>query len=317
MTISSKILTRCILVITLLSGLWLTLSRPVRAESNNGIEVSPAFQEVILPATAATAAGQISVTNRTAQDQVFTLFALDIRQFDSEGRVVFTDRPLSGQSFTLADFIQVSSQAAVPAGRSQVIPFSIRNSADLQPGGHYSALIVRGQASAANTQKEVLPAVSSFILVRKEGGERYQLSLLEHLFLSRTVLWRLPNQVTLTFSNQGNVHQIPRGTVTVTDVFGRLTQKGIINENSLYVFPGSQRPLPVTLSATTWSWPVMIYRVSITVTAPPSEQQLNSQTMVVVIQPGIILGLLTVTLLTLLAMRRRLNSKRRKTHATA
>lgn len=234
------------------------------AAEGQGILVEPAFQEITLDEHTASIAGQISLTNKTTEDQVFQLIATDIQQFDADGKIILADKPLTGADYTLADFIQLpSTQSAVAAGQTLSIPFTIRNGPDLQPGGHYSALVLRSVLQRESTDQQVLPAITSFLLVHKVGGERYHLSLLPTQLAERSLVFHLPEELSLTFSNQGNTHVRPYGLVRITDVFGHEVKKGIINEGSAVVLPGTQRTLSVKLSGTTSFWPIMLYSLKI------------------------------------------------------
>jgi hypothetical protein len=53
--------------------------------------------------------------------------------------------------------------------------------------------------------------------------------------------------VHLRFQNNGNVHLVPRGVISVTDPFGRVVVKGIINQESALILPETLRVYPVRL----------------------------------------------------------------------
>jgi hypothetical protein len=109
----------------------------------------------------------------------------------------------------------------------------------MSPGGHYAAVVARLISDSSSDQR-VLPAVSSFLLVRKIGGEQLHLSLKKSP-LFEVISTKLPQETALTFSNQGNTHIIPRGSIVIKDFFGTVVAKATINENSLYIFPGTER----------------------------------------------------------------------------
>lgn len=225
-----------------LSICWLTYQpMVVQAQSSEGvIRVVPAFQEITLDETTQVATASIQITNTSTTEQQFGISPVDIQQFDSNGQVILAEKPLTGQNFALASFIKLTAdKITIPKQSSIVVPLIITNTQSLSPGGHYTAIVAR-LISATGNDQQILPAVSSFLLVRKVGGEQFHLSLKESPLLN-TFSAKLPRETTLTFSNQGNVHVIPRGTIVIKDYFGREVGKSIINENSLYVFPGTER----------------------------------------------------------------------------
>jgi hypothetical protein len=225
--------------------------------------VEPAFQEVQLSERVATQSGQVTLKNNTNEDQRFEILAADIQQFDADGKIILADKPITGDNYTLSDFIQLpSSQSAVKAGETVTIPFIIRNGPDLQPGGHYSALVIRSALRSDGQDQQVLPAITSFLLVHKVGGERYHLSLLPIDLAQQTFVFSLPKELQLTFSNQGNTHVRPYGLVIVKDIFGNQVRKGIINEGSVVVLPETQRTIPVKLTGSLQLWPVMLYSMT-------------------------------------------------------
>jgi hypothetical protein len=251
------------------------------------IQVSPAFQEIVIDETQNRVEGEFTLTNDTSNAQNFTVFAVDIKQFDAEGRVILSDRPLSGAAYSLADFVQLRTpDLSFGPGETRAVPFTILNTPGLSPGGHYAALVARATATSSASLQQVLPALSSFLLVRKQGGEQYHLSLIASSLERQLFLWRVPAEIDLSFSNQGNVHVVPRGVIEVRDVFGRLTHKGTINQGSLYVFPGTQRRIAVDVAQVAWSWPVMIAQVQISGRSDPGDVSFTQSSTLIIAHPA-------------------------------
>lgn len=243
----------------------------VQAQSAGGIHLSPAFQEIMVRDNEASASGKLWLTNTTGAVQTYSLTAVSVEQFDSEGRVALNDRPLAGKDVKLADFLLFSDREIVLADQeSRDVPFFIMNQPRLAPGGHYAAIIVRQEAAATGEQK-ILPAVASFVFVRKVGGEQYHLSLQAVPFLTQVWRFSVPRQFTATFSNQGNIHITPRGMLSLHDIMGREVYRGVLNESSTIVFPNTQRELVVRLFPTQRPWPIMLYRAHLRGYSDPGE----------------------------------------------
>lgn len=232
-------------ICVLLGGL-LVLPPVTHAQTTTGtMVISPAFQEVVLQEKTASTSAAIELRNLSQVDQVFRLQGIEIQQFDAQGNISFQDRPLRTTDQNGAQFLTLPSElVTVPAGQLLQVPFQITNSITLSPGGHYAALVARLENQPTDTQ--ILPALSAFILVKKEGGEHYNLSL-KTTSLLKQIWWRIPQHFDLTFSNQGNVHVVPRGSLEITDAFGRLIAQSTLNESSFYVFPGTQREIQTTI----------------------------------------------------------------------
>lgn len=238
----------------------------------SAISITPPFQEVLLTASESAVSASILITNQTDQLQNFEIYPVGISQVDSQGNVTLSDKPQSGSDTSLAADISVlEPTVTIPAGGQKEVVFTINNSLNLSPGGHYVSLITRmlpPQREEISGQS-VLPALSSFLLLRKVGGEQYNLFLKTVTFPTRLLWFKLPTVANLTFENQGNVHTIPRGQVTVVDLFGRNVAEGTINEGSHFVLPRAQRELPVQIRRIRSSWPLMVYRVTVTGESDP------------------------------------------------
>ncbi len=278
-----------ILMMIVALGLILAQPRSVSAQSpSETIQVSPTFQEIVLSDERASASGSISLTNTSKTAQSFTVYAVDIQQFDSDGRVILADKPLAGSAFSLADFIELSDDVIeIPSGSTAQISFTIRQDQSLSPGGHYAAVVAKLSSAVPANQQVVLPAVSSFVLVRKVGGEQFHLSLGENALTSAKIMQNIPTEMSLTFSNEGNVHVIPHGMITFTDVFGRLVAKGIVNENSVFVMPQTQRDLVTHLSQVNSAFPVMAYKAEIQGKAEPGGVEYSQVSTIFIVHPAV------------------------------
>lgn len=245
-------------------------TEPTAAQS--AIIVSPTFQEVTLEATMSGRQATVIISNQTDQPQTFELFAVNITQFDSSGAIVLSDKPLTGANEPYSSDIELPEPTVVLAPRQQrAVPFTIKNSLTLSPGGHYISLIIRSkpQEQTDAVAQSVLPAISSFVLVRKLGGEQYNLSLSDLTFPGERIWWKLPVVAAAQFENQGNIHTVPRGQLTITDIFGRTVVEGTINESSQFVFPRSVRSISVQLRQIRRSWPIMLYTISASGSSDP------------------------------------------------
>lgn len=259
------------------------------------VTITPAFQELNLLEGEAGVQTQITLKNNTPDQAIFNLRVIEIDQVDEQGQISLTNKPLDTAQNT-PPYVQLSSpQIQIPAGSEQAVVLTIVNQNDLSPGGHYLAVI-----ATQPPQPGIVPAInlgiSSFLIVRKQGGERFHLALRSPDLFKKLWHGQIPDQIDLTFENQGNIHLRPQGQVLVKDILGRAIWEGTVNENSNYVWPGSQRTLPVNLRRLRPEWPLMWYTVSIRGQSNMGDQQFNQKGSWLVASPFglIILGFILV-----------------------
>ncbi len=247
----------------------LTKAMVMAQVESNSIEIAPTYQEISIDDTQASASGSLVLTNSTQSDQEFEVFALEISQFGADGRVILADKPLDGNQSNFAQFVEFDQEeVSVPAQQQRSVRFAVKNTPRLSPGGHYAAVVARLRPQSQQNQ-QVLPAVSSFLLIRKIGGEIYHLSLGQISLGRMGVVLQMPKKIELVFTNQGNIHITPRGTVAIKDIFGKTIYHGAINVESSFVFPETQRAFTTTIKKTAFGWPVMLYQVTIDARSEP------------------------------------------------
>ncbi len=263
--------------------------------SSSAIIISPTFQEVTVNADDTTQTAQIEISNQTNKKQLFEVFAVSVNQFDNQGNFTLADKPLSNSNSPDSAYITFPSpELEISPNQVATIPFTVLNTQNLSPGGNYSVVIVRAKPDQDDSlpNQSVLPAVSSFVLIRKIGGEQYNLSLLE-ISNDHQVWWQLPKTLSLVFENQGNIHTTPRGQIKITDVFGKVVVEGTINEGSQFVFPRTQKELQVQLRQIRPSWPIMLYTITVRGESSPGAISYFQQSFSVFVSyVGIILSLL-------------------------
>lgn len=220
------------------------------------LTVSPAYLEVTLSQPGEVQTIPITYTNHSKQAVTLVMSALDFNQSDANGTIGFLPSPGS-YSYSLASFLSLeASQITIEPNQTRTFTAVVTNRPDLTPGGHYAAIIGKIEAGrASELGANVAPSVSSLIFLRKTGGERYNLSL-NRTDRKETVTIFYPSTVNLQFQNEGNVHLVPYGTLTITDSLGRVIRQGILNTSSFLVMPESQRNITVLLHPVAWSYPV-------------------------------------------------------------
>lgn len=278
------------------------------AQDKASVTVEPAFSELIIKETDATASSSFRIKNNTDTPLEFTLHPFDIRQTDEKGNIAFYDKPV-GNQFTLATFIRVPSESLrIEPGKSTVVPIIVTNSQDMSPGGHYGAIIARFSPVKADSGQKIVPAISSILFVRKIGGEIFHLSLKKIEFGKRAVVFSIPSTVKLLFENQGNTHIIPRGVIELQDVYGKTIYEGTVNDGSTPVLPQLTREIIVPLRQISFGFPIQLYTMSVRGHGSPSAVSFAQETSFVYISPTSIIGTIVISLvlwMSLKMMRRR------------
>jgi hypothetical protein len=193
------------------------------------------------------------------------LFPIDFKQGEN-GQIAFVHQQGQTYSYSLASFIMLETNSIIlePFSKKS-IKITITNRPDLSPGGHYAAVVARikqtNKTNSSNTS--ILPSLSSMILLRKTGGERYNLSLKSINWPSNIISFFYPKSIQLLFQNEGNTHLLPFGTIEIRDMFNRKIYDGTINVSSLYVFPETWRYIVVDLKKINWVIPLSINYLNI------------------------------------------------------
>lgn len=265
-------------------------AQPVFA--GDGITIEPLYLELSLSESAQSASGKITLTNDTASEQMVNFSAVNIHGEDDRGNIQFLTG-VSGKETSAAEYISLSTSSAVlSAGAKIEIEVFAKNSQDLSPGGHYSALVARFSGQERANSPQIFPAVSTLLLTRKIGGERYHISLSAISESDAFFKFDLPRSFDLTFANEGNIHVVPHGMIELFDLFGRRVKKGIINESSSIVLPGNRRTMHQDLYSTARSFPLMVYSVKITGATTPGDVPFSRQFSFVYVSQKAFVGIL-------------------------
>ena len=248
--------------IAVLLSLFIMLLVPERALAKN-IVIEPAYQTVDLN-KGETVEAEITLKNNTDKAITFNLFTLNFSQNES-GVIEFIGKDTTNYSYALASYISLPQDSiTVEAQSTDTVTVTISDRQDLSPGGHYAAVVAQAEGTEnVKSATQFTPALASLLLLRKTGGEIFNLSLKDVSWPDRFMHLFYPKNVALTFQNEGNIHIIPRGRIEVYDTFGRLTHKGVLNTASKYIFPSSRRTIEVPISRVASILPVSIDHIII------------------------------------------------------
>ncbi len=253
----------------------------------SGIEVNPAVMEVEISSIEQEKTIKIHVINYNDYAVNLDLAAINFKQGDLDGLVQFLGEKSDSYTYSLSSFIHLSyPEIELEAHEKRDIEVQILNRQDLSPGGHYAGIVVRQKPQKGTGGKTyILPAVSSLILLKKTGGEQYNLSIKDVDWPEHVVELFYPQKINITFQNEGNIHLVPYGRVEIRDIFNRLIKKGVINTSSAYVFPSSRRRLEIDMKPISLSLPISINTLTIKGNDSIKKTNFNYQEAYVYINP--------------------------------
>lgn len=281
--------------------LIITFSHTVVAQEGS-VAVSPAFTEVTLEKPLQRKEIEFTYVNKSNSTIELEIGVIDIKQKDN-GVIQYIGQEVGSYSYSLASFLRPEASTVVlESGEEKKFQVGVQNREDLSPGGHYAAVIAKlKNASKTRNGARVEPSLSALVLLRKTGGERFNLSLISSNWPQETVTFAVPRSIELTFQNEGNVHLIPYGVVEVHDFLGRKTYKGVLNVSSLRVFPETRRGITADLIPIDWHLPISINSFTVKGNDSLEKVQFNYKSTFVYIDPVtssfVVLGILIVWIL--------------------
>lgn len=144
------------------------------------------------------------------------------------------------------------TQFTLEPGKTQTVEVTLNDSAALNPGGHFAALLITQAEAApgasASSNLSLQAAISASIYVIKEDGALR--NVVAKAITTNRSLFSLPSLADVKFYNNGNVNVVPRGTLTITKS-GQDTPlaRAIINPTSLPLFAKQTTKLQSTFKA--------------------------------------------------------------------
>lgn len=257
---------RLLVAVVIVAG-FLAPATALAAPSPSAASISPAYQEIDVSQNAPQQSFTFKLTNKSNYAQRYDLSAVDFGTLDETGGVAFLGDNTTNfeQKYGLASWLTLEKTIVfADPGQTQTLRVTIENRESLAPGGHYGAILVKASpqdVSAEGDKVELQAVLSSLILVKKEGGLRYGLSLSGETDNANRL--RLPSVINLRFQNSGNVHAVPRGLIRVVDPAGHEVARGVINTDSSFILPESFRRLQVATLPLARAWLPGRYRLAV------------------------------------------------------
>jgi hypothetical protein len=300
-----------IITVSIILILPLVPSKARAASQKPTITISPFLRDVSFSSSEQTKSFPITITNNSSSEIIsLHLSIIDFGSLNDSGGIVFAGSNLSNiiEKYGLANWLQLSTDSVtLDPGQKTDITATIIDDDTLKPGGHYAAVIatVDKPDPSLSDQISINQKLSTLILAKKIGGEKYNLNL--NAITPQNGKMHLPKSVVLNFKNPGNVHIVPRGTVKIISPSGKLISKGIINEESSFVLPETSRQLLVDMKeqSSAGIWPAF-YNVQVDYRYDGIAQYAHKEQLLYFVNlPGILLIVFIVSILGLFAWRYR------------
>lgn len=281
------------------------------AQAKTSVVLSPPFQNITLPNSQKSVNFQFTLDNQTDKTLTLKISTQDFQSLNEEGGVAFLgDGTSFGQKYGLLPWITIPTGLVVMnPGQKQIVTGTINNDDKLTPGGHYAAVVASLDQSNTTNKNEVtlVSAISTLLFVNKTGGEQYKLEL-DSLNMS-SFLVKVPTEITARFHNTGNVHEVPRGTVTLTDLAGRQVAQGTVNVESAEILPDSYRQIRIGLNSTRPTWLPGRYKLQMQYRYDGTSDVINVDKTIWLIPTKFLIGLLVLIGLILIWARFRMVRK--------
>lgn len=234
-----------------------------------GITVTPFLQNISIDPGKPATTFSLSISNDSDSSRDMSLSVLDFGTLNDSGGVAFSGSQVNSfaKRYGLAKWLSLSqSKLQLGPHQKKTVTATIKNSADLTPGGHYAAIMISAEATGISGANGIglNQTLSSLVLAVKTGGDHYDLRLSS--VNANGSIFKMPSQVRLKFYDPGNVHVVPRGVVKLIGPGNKTISQGAINQESSFILPDTYRTMFVDLhsvkSARSWL-PIASYRLEV------------------------------------------------------
>jgi hypothetical protein len=258
---------------------FLFLPHPAFAQTSPSFSVTPSLLQIDLrnesPDT------EIRYKNVSPKVLSVGLSAKDFSAMNDAGKVSFLgETDAKNYHYSLSSWLQFSTQAfSLNPGEEKIIQVHIQKE-KLPLGGHYAAILASfGERDVSDSHMISLQGVLSTLLFVR-AGKGYEREEAKISSFSQTDSFPyFPRQFTFRFQNTGNVPLIPYGSVDITDIFGHLVARGIVNEGSLLTLPETIRRYSLSVEKKTTFLLPGIYHAKLSIHYGDGQHQLKKEEM--------------------------------------
>ncbi len=234
-----------ILLFGLLPLSALTTSTSAQQGAGQGLEISPPLVDIKAD-PGQVIKTQLKVRNVTKETLVVEAEYNDFVASGEDGspKILLKDEEQS--PYSIKDWLSTIPTATLAPRQQQTFDVTITVPKDASPGGHYGVVRYTGTpADAQGSGVSLSASIGTLMLVRVSGDVQESAKITE-LFSSRdgkkrTLFEYGPIGIVTKIENTGNVHIKPKGTIRVSNMFGKTVQDSQLNSSGGNVLPKSTR----------------------------------------------------------------------------
>lgn len=237
----------------------------------------------------------IRITNNSATPTSYQVIVEDFTSVGEEGQVALQEDE-SIHSFSLAQWITPeTTELTLQPGEERPFSFTINVPKNGEPGGHYASVLFQAAGGEVQGGASVTQRIGALILLRVSGDVTENATI--ETFTAPRYSQTTPLNFTLRLKNNGNTHIRPKGTIVITDIFGKKVDELPLNGQN--VLPGVVRKMD-----TEWNKPNALGYYTATLVATYGEQNLPltaatkffvaSPTAIILISIGVIAAILFI-----------------------
>lgn len=190
----------------------------------------------------------ITVTNRVATPVKFQIDVEDFMGSTDKDRAVILLGSEKGPNSFKDNLIPEKTEFTLNPGEKISIPVKISVPANAQPGGFYTSVLVSnkptvdagGNSSQVQGMTSIISRVGVLFFIRVNGPVEEK-GFVEDFYLQnrQTLFSGGPYTFNLSFQNDGTVHLVPYGLITIKNIFGN--NIGSIPVDAYFALPKSIR----------------------------------------------------------------------------
>jgi hypothetical protein len=217
----------------------------VEAQSSAGVRISPSIiEDRIEPGESIS--GVIRATNLEPNSRTFYLIKKDISGIGPGGQPEFAEfGELTG--YELSEWVTLGKdEITLDSQQEGEVPFTINVPIDASPGGHFGGVFLSAEAERQRTTGAGVGYQVGTIMNLRIGGDIVEEAQIREFLTDKLLYGSADVNFETTVENQGNVLIRPRGTIDITDMFGKKAGTLRINDSGAAVLPESKRKFQVS-----------------------------------------------------------------------
>jgi len=246
---------------TLCFSLFTPATAFAKTPSGNTISVTPSIIQLDLRTS--TPEATLTYMNTTSDTVQLSLSARDFTNLaglEDNGQMgLLGSSDTQTYHYRLSSWVHFDTNSLVLLpGEKQTVHITIEKEA-LPIGGHYTAIMATVSPKQTTHPIKIQPVLASLLFVRTGSAYDREEAKISAVTITRFFPY-FPQHFLLRIENTGNVQLTPYGLIQITDPFGHLVAKGILNEDSLLLLPESFRSFTVPIrQIQPFLWPGMYH----------------------------------------------------------